>query len=434
MSSTNKFLSLVKSTNLNVTSFVGVTLDPCFTKGFFESSPLIYKNGSSFYFDYSGSVNGSDLKLLKRFFDGITVGGTFGISGGTYFVEDSGSQYNFNGTYSLSGKTGTSNQYLNFSGISYPPSLPDGVYENTNFLNPINFFATVGATAQYFISKVNKKDPININFLGIYGNDYGFEEYLEVPESSLNTGRLKINNAIKLNDGSEIIYLNSANIIISENLYFKPTAVNIYMRGVPETTVLSQSTELNGLIKKMDLNGKTTNVYDNQNLRQRYCRALNDENSIYDWFSFRKSATIENLLNPLAYNGLSLNITYFSFLKLVTSEIVQSVNEFGQFIYREALAIAVDGVKTKFVRYTSDNSDNEISVLKIDLSDSSLYGTIIEPYYDYECSLPLDTLYYLNGVPGFDGASFIYLKQVNSPRKIFLKITQQNSIVLEISF
>jgi hypothetical protein len=38
----------------------------------------------------------------------------------------------------------------------------------------------------------------------------------------------------------------------------------------------------------------------------------------------------------------------------------------------------------------------------------------------------------LNGVPGFDGASFIYLKTVTSPSTIFLKIKRETEMILQI--
>ena len=65
-SSTNTYLTPVKSVNFNISEFVGATYDPCFRKGYIETRPTIYKTGNSFYFDYSNSANSSDLKFLKR--------------------------------------------------------------------------------------------------------------------------------------------------------------------------------------------------------------------------------------------------------------------------------------------------------------------------------------------------------------------------------
>jgi hypothetical protein len=83
MSETNTFLSLVKSTTTNVSAFVGNSADPCFTKGLIESYPTVFKSGNSFYFDFSETGNSSDLKFLKKFFDGVANGNTFTIYRGT---------------------------------------------------------------------------------------------------------------------------------------------------------------------------------------------------------------------------------------------------------------------------------------------------------------------------------------------------------------
>ena len=99
MASTDTFLTLVKSTHAYISQFIGTTADPCFTKGLVESSPTIYKTGNSFFIDYSQTSNSSDLKFIKKFFGSITLGNTFSVSGGTYYVQSSGTQYNFSGTY-----------------------------------------------------------------------------------------------------------------------------------------------------------------------------------------------------------------------------------------------------------------------------------------------------------------------------------------------
>jgi dsDNA-specific endonuclease/ATPase MutS2 len=60
----------------------------------------------------------------------------------------------------------------------------------------------------------------------------------------------KINTGFKLNDGSEIIYLNPETAITTENFYFQQKKVNIYMRGIPDLVTLSQNKLQNGIIKK----------------------------------------------------------------------------------------------------------------------------------------------------------------------------------------
>ena len=428
---TNTFLDVVKTTTSHISEFIGNTSDPAFTRGLMLSSPLIYKKGASFYFDYSSTANSADLKFLNKFFGSMTAGNTFAATGGTYYVESTGVQYNFAGTYQLVGKTGSYNQYLNLVGVTYSPSLVDGVYDSNNFTTTLNYTSLTGATCQCYISYVNKQDPFNINFLGIYGNDYGFEEYLQIPESTTNPARYKINTAIKLNDGSEIIYINNSTPISSENRFFNSSTVSIYMRGIPDLYTKSALTTLNGLLKKVNSEGTTLQIYDNQNARQKYCRSINDSENYYDWFPMHPGSNYENVFNPIAYDGLSLSIDFYSLLQIENIALyIPSVEE-EQTQFPTTLGLIVDGVPATTVTYqVSGLSVNP--VLKIDLSDSSLFSALIEPFSDPACSIPLSSAYFLNGVPGYDGASFIYLKNMNMPSVIYLKITKGISMVLQI--
>lgn len=433
MSSTATFLTLVKSTNTYISKFIGTTVDPCFTKGLVESSPTIYKTGNSFFIDYSQTTNSSDLKFIKKFFGSIPLGNTFNVSGGTYYVQSSGIQYNFSGIYQLIGITGTYNQYLNLSGITYSSSLPNTTYNTNNFVTPLNYSAVVGNTAQYFISQLNKEDPNNIEFLGIYGNDYNYEEYVQVVGSSANNARYKINSYLKLNDGSELIYINSASGITNENFYFIPVTVNIYMRGVPDLVTLSQNKNINGLLKIVDSNGTTTKILNNQNLHQRYCRSIIDTTNYYDWYAAHRISNYDNIYNSVAWDGLSLSINYYSFIKIGTSVAFISTEASTETILSQTNTnvLIIDGVQTNYASY---NGQNVIPnpVLKIDFSDSSLYNAFVEPYLDYNCTVPLTSSYFLNGVPGFDGASFIYLKTLSAPSTIFLKIKRETEMILQI--
>ena len=433
MASTDTFLTVVKSTNAYVSEFVGSTSDPCFTKGLIESSPTIYKTGNSFFFDYSYTNNIADLKFTKRFFGSLTGGNTFTLSGGTYYIQSTGQQLSFAGTYMLKGVTGLYNQYVNLYGVTYSTSLTDGVYDSTNFSTVPSYSAITGLTAQYFNSKINNTDPYNIEFLGIYGNDYGYDEYLEVQGASANSLRYKINSSLKLNDGSQIVYLNNTNTISNENLYFVPVTVNLYMRGVPDLFTLGQNKNINGLLKIIDSQGNTTKILSNQNVYQRYCRSIVDTTKYYDWFATYKSSNFKNIYNPYAWDGLSITINNYSLVKIGIglSTVSQLSNQNTIVSSTNTNVLIVDDVQTNYVSYLSTKVISNPS-LKIDLSDASLYGATIEPFLDANCSIPLANYYFLNGVPGFDGASFIYLKQLNAPSTIYLKFKRENEMVLQI--
>lgn len=429
-SNTNTFLTPVKSTNFYVSEFVGSTTDPCFTKGLIESNPTIYKSGNSFFIDYSASQNSSDLKFLKRFFGSLTAGNTLSIVGGTYYIEKSAQKYNFVGTYTIAGYTGFYNNYINLSGITYPTNLSDGVYQAENFIEPIKFSAISGKTAQYFSSKVNKDDPYNVSFFGIYGNDYGIEEYFELTGSTLNSLRYKIDTAIKLDDLSEIVYINQGSTILSESFFCVPVAATVYMRGVPDIITLSQNKNLNGLLKKINSSGQVLQIFDKQNLHQRYCRSIADPSNYYDWYAEHSALYYQYIYNPIAYDGLSLSINYYSFIKFGTDVITTTSVVDDSVTQTNIPVLVVDGVRTSTASYQTQSVTNPI--LKLDLSDTSLYSTTIEPFLDAQCTTRLSSSFFLNGVPGFDGASFIYLKTNSSPSTIYLKFTKQVSLVLQI--
>jgi hypothetical protein len=429
----SKALTLIKSTQTLVSEFVGATLDPCFTQGVLQTFPTVLKNGNSFYLDYSNSTNPSDLKYLKKFFSGLTAGNTFSISGGTYFINETGMQYNFTGTYELEGVLGDYNNFISLEGVTFSPSLFNGIYNSKDFLNALSFSAVSGKTAHYFVSKVNKEDPFNIEFLGIYGSDYSYEEYLEVSGASANAGRYKIQNSLKLKDGSEVVYIDPSETIVSENMYFKNNTVNLYMRGVPDLQTISQNKNSNGIIKKINESGVVLQILGNQNLRQKYCRGIADTENYYDWYAATKLGNMQNIYNPNAYDGLSLSINSYSYIKIgVRNEFTEPDLLTGLVSGLSIPVLFVNGVEATTL---STNIRSSISnpIIKIDLSDASLVGWKITAYIDQQLSLPLNDSYFLNGVPGYDGASFIYLKDPTNPSTIFLKFEQQNVLTLTIT-
>ena len=241
-----------------------------------------------------------------------------------------------------------------------------------------------------------------------------------------------LNTSIKLNDGSQIAYINSSSTVVNENLYFVPVVATVYMRGVPDIVTLAQNKNLNGLIKKVNEDGEVLKIFDKQNLHQRYCRSITDTANYFDWYAGQPGQYNQNIYNPIAYTSLSLSINYFSFVKIV----VNLVNDFNTilpdntFLQTNTTSLAVDGVITNTANYTSQLLSS--SVLKLDLSDSSLYSAVVEPFVDAQCTTRLTQNYFLNGIPGFDGASFIYLKTNAAPSTIYLKFTTDVSLVLQI--
>lgn len=424
-------LTVVKTTQLFMTEFVGSTSDPTMTRGLLKSAPNIHKTGVTFFLDYSQTSNSSDLKLLKRFFSNLGTGNTFSVSSCLYYDEETQSKYNFEGIYQLAGNTGIYNNFLYFTGISYSASLVDGTYKNYNFKNVLNFSTAKNVTAQYFMSRLNTENPYNLSFFGIYGNNLGSEEYLEVLNTKANNNRYLITDYIPLNDNSEIAILHPSTSATSEKMYFEQKTINLLMRGVPDLNTLSQSKYQNGIIKKIDSNQKTLDILTHQNLHQRFSRAESDKANYYDWYAVSETDNFKNVLNPYVYDKLSMSVQYYSYVKIgvITETSFSNISTSAQPTVNTITVLTVDNIATTNKIYQS-SSGTSIPNVKLDLSDSSLVGWKILPYYDEACSIPLNNYYYLNGVPGFDGASFIFVSNPDAPSSFYVKF--EKDIVLKL--
>lgn len=427
-------LTVVKTTELFCTEFVGNTSDPTMTKGLMESAPNLYKTGATFFLDYSNTFNASDLKFLKRFFTKLGTGNTFAVSGGNYYDEITQTKYNFEGIYRLAGFTGTYNNFLNLTGISYSSNLIDGTYKNNSWKTIPNFSSSKGVTAQYFSCNFNNEDPYNLTFFGIYGQDFNSEEYIEVIDAKANTERYQITSFIKLNDGRQICVLNSSPLIVNENMQFQKKTVNLLMRGIPDLNTLAQSKFINGIIKKINSNQQIVEIYVDQNLHQRYSRSHLDKTNYYDWYGINDTKNFKNVLNPYASDKLSVSIDYFSYAKIGVrrDQLPSSLTAFTLPTIQNTPALYIDNAIASTKQYPASSTATMPSI-KLDLSDSSLLGYKVMPFYDEECTILLNDFYYLNGIPGFDGASFIFLKNQNAPKFFYLKFESQNIFKLFVT-
>jgi hypothetical protein len=426
----------VKSTSSYTSEFVGSTADPCMTRGILYTSPDVFVTGNCFYLDYSTCKNSSDLKFLKKFFDNLSTGNTFNFSSGVYFVPETGTQTTWSGQFTLQGKTGSFNEYLSISGVSGVSGLTGPNYHSVQFTSPIQFTATSGATAQYLQNHLPKDDPFNFGYLGLYGSDYGFQEYVQVDISTKNTGRLLVKNAIQLKDGSEIIYIDpSAAGITAESFYFNKAIISTLQRGDPPISIRNTNQNSNGLIL---VSGTTKNiVLDKQNRFQLSCRQNYDSVNNYTWYSNFNLDNLKTTSDPFINDGLSLNFTGFYSLKYL-----KNVS------YSYGIASSTDTVVIKSTQYedsiyVDDSLVNTLNVqyssnpgsFRLDLSHAANIGTIFEFYLDSQLTTPLSKNYYYVGTPGYEGAAFIYLtSNTDSSKTIFIKCSRTSIKYLTINF
>jgi hypothetical protein len=429
-------LNTAKTSYSYTTQFVGNTADPCFTKGNLNGSANIFITGNSLFFDYSEVKTGNDLKFLNKFFNGLTTGSTFNFSSGVYYNDATSSSINWNGTLQLQGISGTFKQYISCSGVTGTAALTGGYYVSKNFTNPIQFTATTGNTANILISNTPRSSPLNFDFFGVYGSDYGFEEYVEVIGSTLNSGRLKIKNYVKLNDNTEVIYL--TNPVTNENRFFNKSQVDILHRGLPSLAVLATNPLQNGVIKIAGAtSGIVSMLLENQNILQHALRQQLDTANVYYYYPNSTLKTINaNTESIVDYKNISISYSNIFILKIKTSYFISfntdgfNISEFlGTNQYNDL--IYIDNIETETL---SINSNTAVAPIKIDLSDAENKSAVINVFLDSNCTQPLIENYYLLGEPGYEGASFIYMvDRAYSSKTIFMQIKKNTTNVLRIN-
>ena len=130
----------------------------------------------------------------------------------------------------------------------------------------------------------------------------------------------------------------------------------------------------------------------------------------------RKLYTMAAALLMASASFAQVNVTY----KVDITDYLAAGNTLG------ANGIRIGG------NFTTNGANPYGTIIKIDLSDASLFNSTIEPFTDAACSIRLNDSYYFTGVPGFDGCSFIYLRNTDSPSTIYLKISNKKSLILQI--
>jgi len=432
-------LTVVKSTQSFTLEFIGSTADPCLTKGYIESSPQVQLVGNSFFFNYSQSKNVNDFKFLKLFFDKLSVGSTFSFSSGKYSNITTGSVLSWDGQFTLRGKTGAYNQYLYFSGLTGTSGISAGIYNRNLFTTPIQFTAVTGGTAALLVNKSPDLDPLNFTYLGIYGSDYSFEEYLQVDKSTLNQKRILIKNVLKLNDGTEVIYVDPTVSITNENLYFQQSMVDIYMRGILTPDDINYDQTLNGILRISNTYpGVYTQLLENQNKQQFLLRQL--LNPVYPvnyyWYpntklinftssevaAYTNASYIFAKIYQLVYD--TITIPLFS-----TSAILDVPTLIGEETYN---VILIDNNDVGYINFNASNTATTKN-FKIDLSDARNTDLTISAYSDYTCSVPLPKNFAINGTPGKEGAAFIYFAdRPDTLQSVYLKLERETTMILSI--
>jgi len=429
----------VKSTQAYTLEFVGGTADPCFTKGLLEASPSVYHSGNSFLFNYSQTKVATDLRFLKMFFDGLSVGNTFNFTSGTYVDIDTGAQTTWNGQFQLQGKTGFFNEYIYCSGVSGTTSLTENNYDANLFTAPIQFTAVVGATANILILKNPGPDPLNFSYLGLYGSDFNFEEYVQVDKSISNQYRIPVKNSIKLSDDSEVIYFSPSSTIVNENLFFQKSMVYVYLRGSLTPAQVNFDETINGILRiTADSPGVFSFNLDKQNFQQSVLKTYSGYSDplYYYWYpNLSLNSFVTNNVMPYTNESYQFATIYHLVYNTVTQTVYTSsaLNDIPVVASTETYNVVLVNDNQVESLVFSTASTALPKNFKIDLSDARNVGTDIDVYSDAACSIPFESNSRLIGTPGTDGAAFLYYGgRQDLVQTIYMRFERENVKVLEI--
>lgn len=187
-----------------------------------------------------------------------------------------------------------------------------------------------------------------------------------------------------------------------------------------------------------DSPGQFSLTLDNQNFQQSILtKYSNPPTTVYYYWYPNLSLGSFTTNNVLPYTTESYSFTRI--YHLVYNTVVETVfvssalNDVPIIATTESYNnILIDGSQTQTLLF-SVTSVSDPKNFKIDLSDARNLGTDIDVYLDPACSIPLEKNSRLIGVPGRDGAAFIYYAdRADTIQSIYMQLTRENTKVLEI--
>lgn len=261
----------------------GNTIDPIFSKGWIQTKPNILIKGGSCYIDYSHAYNASDLVYLNQTFGVLGTGAVFYMKPSGYFDQEKNILKNLGGTLSV-------NQLLNdkrlivaniVSGIDGITGYDYFVKENFTDIPQFQFQTSASFTGYYLINSLPHLSKTTFESMGILGNIFGYEEYVEMSTGICqNSGLIEVKGAAVFKDTQEILYfLNGGTYQDSGNTL---TSVNLYLRGNPELLKAPRSTNVTGIYTVSNVNTNSlVQCFENQTLNQATLRRESLNSALY---------------------------------------------------------------------------------------------------------------------------------------------------------
>ena len=424
-------LNLVRSLKNYGISIHGNTIDPIYSKGWIESSPNILIKGSTCYIDYSHTFNTSDRTFLKKTFGTIPVGSTFTINSVSYFDNKTETRKILYGICSFDSTLNDTKIIIGtiLSGLTQDTSY--NFYSRENFINaPQYTFGYTGTSyTNYILNSLPNVNQINFDKMGFLGNNFNFEEYVEVIGGTGNNfGKLKVESYSKLKDNEEILYLTGT--AQNQTLINSPTVVNMYIRGKSDVDEIQKPKNLLGVYRIHDESNNLINCFENQNEYQVYLRKQALDNTYSGYWSQCQTCP------DIAYGEDFITDDYTSNL-LFDNQVYLYIRTDTTTSFPDFVPIVSNSVLTQR-NYSGDpqNASNLIFTitngLKIDLSHASLQNWSFDLFIDPSYTQPLTKYYMKSGIPGYNNAFVLIQKNEKTPSRIYGRLLGTTTLPVTI--
>jgi hypothetical protein len=409
----------------------GTTLDPCFSKCWFNTVPNVSIDGSTCYIDYSDTYNNSDRVFLKRIFSNLPIGSSVYFTNTEYYDETANVRTFIGGTFTYSSNFNDYKTIIGTVTSGFTAISNYTFFDKQNFVTipQFNIGYTGGSTAaNYILNTLPNKKNTTFKDTGILGSAFGFEEYIEISGSTLNSGRIKTYGAVKFKDETEAIYV-TGSTLTDQDLKTTSTTLNLYLRGESNVSIIEKPENVIGSFVVYDSNLLKQNCYENQNEYQAQMRSQALGATYYSYWG-----PCQDCDNGLQYSSFALNgnktvyyvnSVYFSIGPAsITADQLTVTVPYSVFTNR-----GLSGIPSSVssLTFTSLNGN-----LKLDFSHPSLQGWNVDIFTDANLQQKLITSYYKSGVPGYDQSYILLLYGTSLPKTLYCVFSGPNQLTVEL--
>lgn len=409
----------------------GTTYDPIFTKGWLLSAPSVSIQGTTCYIDYSQSYDSSDRTFLKRTFGTLSSGNTFYFQPTEYYDPITNTRGTIGGTCNFNSTINNGKIIVATvaSGLTYSSSY--NFYKKENFVSPVQYtFGTSGSTANYFItSTLPQTSASSIKKMGFIGDQFGFQEYVDISGTTANAGRIVVKGSAVLKDNQEILYLNQ--ITTNESLISQAIDLSMYIRGYSTVTEIEQPENITGIYRIHDSNNKLIDCYENQNYYQAYLRNQSLGSTMSGYWVQCDSCPDSIYGSSTISDGIPANLLFDNNIFLF----VEQVSTVYSSTYVPTLTYAVYTQRAySGTAQSASRLSFTISVgLKIDLSHASLQGWSFDVFSDINYTNKLVNNIFISGQPGYDHSYVLIKNAEDLPRTLYCKLYGPQTLTLVIN-